>query len=98
MRIAVRLYIESKLVNETIIEAADLDRAMEETALRHFVLAGDSRQMTEMEFLDRPNDPERFARFGNWADPRMVEPMGVDLETETVGPLKGGRWTKAKLS
>ena len=76
-RIAVRGFVGAKIVFEDRIDvpAAEIDAVVRKHAERHArQLAAHELHMIEIEFLDEPNENERFFRFGT--DPSgMVMPV-----------------------
>jgi len=80
-RIAVRGFAGAKVVFEDRIDVpvAEIDAVVREHAERHVrQMANHELHMIEIEFLDEPNQNERFFRFGT--DPSgMVAPVKIPL-------------------
>jgi hypothetical protein len=81
IRLAIRGFASGKRQFEELIEIneADIDSAIPQLALKHAdALTSHALHMIEIEFLDEPDENERFFRFGT--DPSgMVIPMAVQL-------------------
>ncbi|HZT29366.1 MAG TPA: hypothetical protein VFA33_05760 [Bryobacteraceae bacterium] len=84
IRLAIRGYVGRTALFEDRIEVSpmDLDTVLPTLAEKHCEkLAAHHLHMIEIEFLDEPNEQQRFFRFGT--DPSgMVTPIEI--------PLKGG--------
>ena len=82
VRLAIRGYVGRRVIFEDRVEVpfADLDTVMPKLAEQHAAnLAVHELHMIEIEFLDEPNEQERFFRFGT--DPSgMVLPIGFPTE------------------
>jgi hypothetical protein len=80
-RIAVRGYVHGRITIEEFADIGDdeIEVLLRDLAEKHAKrLAEHSLHMIEIEFLDEPNQNERFFRFGT--DPSaMVAPLRVDL-------------------
>jgi len=77
MRVAVRGWGDGRKLFDEVIDADE--EALETIAPRLIQrVIGYKRNMLEIEFLDEPNNNERYFRFGS--DPTMmVEPIQVKL-------------------
>jgi hypothetical protein len=84
VRLAIRGYVGREVVFEDRVEvtAADMDNVIPELAERHATkLASHELHMIEIEFLNEPNEKERFFRFGT--DPSgMVMPIAIPLRKD----------------
>ena len=81
IRIAVRGFADRKVVFEDRIAMSDsdLDTLVPKLAEQHATrMAAHELHMIEIEFLDEPNENERFFRFGT-DEPGMVLPIQIDL-------------------
>lgn len=80
-RIAIRGFASGRIEFEEFADLGDddIEDLLPELATRHGEqMAAHSLHMIEIEFLDEPNQDERFFRFGT--DPSwMVAPLRVDL-------------------
>lgn len=84
MAIAIRGYAGGKVQFKelALLEDDHLEEVIRHLALKHCAaLAAHKLHMIEIEFLDEPNQDERFFRFGT--DPSgMVMPIELDLTKE----------------
>ena len=82
LRLAIRGFADGKQQFQEFIEVADaeLDGLLPTLAEKHAAkLASFELHMIEIEFLDEPDENQRFFRFGT--DPqRMVKPLQINLE------------------
>lgn len=84
IRLAIRGFVGSTVLFEDRIEVSpmDLDTVLPKLAEQHCEkLAAHDLHMIEIEFLDEPNEQQRFFRFG-------TDPSGMVMPIEI--PLKGG--------
>jgi len=83
-RIAVRGYAGKKVLFEDRVDGPDedLENFVSQMAVSHaHSMAAHTRHMIEIEFLDEPNQNERFFRFGT--DPAgMVMPVAIPLHDD----------------
>lgn len=86
VRLAIRGFAGKKLVFQEHVTVSDSDfggvlpKLAEEHAGK---MAAHDLHMIEIEFLDEPNENERFFRFGT--DPSgMVMPIGIPLTPEEI--------------
>ncbi len=92
--IAVRGFISGVLQFEDMIDAdtTDLEALAERHALAILSLPGGEKHMIEVEFLEEPDETQRFFRFGT--DPGgMVLPMAVNIDEDRASgqePPAGG--------
>lgn len=77
MKVAIRGYAAGKQIFEELYDGENLN--LEMLAKHHAELLRDRpKHMIEVEFLDHPDDPYRFFRFGT--DPEgMVMPLELEL-------------------
>jgi hypothetical protein len=77
MRLAIRGYKKREKVFEEFVDAGQVD--LERLALEHALRLVGEAHMIEIEFLDEPDESQRYFRFGT--DPEgMVMPIGVRLD------------------
>lgn len=77
MRLAIRVFLDGKKVSEESLTADTLDvvRALAE---KHADMLAGIAGMVEIEFLDEPDESQRYFRIGT--DPRgMAIPIKIDL-------------------
>ncbi len=82
VRLAIRGFAEGKRQFEDLVdlESEALEALLPALAEKHAAaLASHELSMIEIEFLDEPNENERYFRFGTDTS-HMVAPVGVDLE------------------
>lgn len=81
VRVAIRGYAAGRIQFEerVDVESAAMDNLLPDLAEKHATaLAAHRLHMIEIEFLDEPNENERFFRFGT--DPAgMVAPYAINL-------------------
>lgn len=81
MKLAIRGYVGGKIKFEDRIDCspAELDKLLPDLARKHGdALAAHELHMIEIEFLDEPDQNQRYFRFGT--DPSgMVVPIRVEL-------------------
>ena len=78
MRLTIRVFLNGQLDSEETLQGTEeaLLQTMPAKADRHIKLAASNLVMVEFEFLDEPDEQQRFFRVGN--DPsRMVRPMEI---------------------
>ncbi len=79
--IAIRGFIGGVQQFEETVDAdtADLEALSERHALAMLSLSGGEKHMIEIEFLEEPDEMQRFFRFGTDLD-GMVKPIAVSLD------------------
>lgn len=80
MRLAIRVYIDGKLTSAQAIACTEeeLERLLPKLAGDHARQCAEKPTMIEIEFLDVPDERQRFFRIGS--DPRgMAQPIRIDL-------------------
>lgn len=80
-RVCVRVYIDGAL-RRVEYASLDLDESkIQVMAERHVAMCGDRPYMIEIEFLDEPDQLQRFFRIGTDKQ-GMVVPIAMDLLTD----------------
>jgi hypothetical protein len=80
VNVALRIYVLNKLELEERIHVSeqDLETLLPQMAERHAEMIGARKHMVEIEFLDEPDQTQRFFRFGT--DPSgMIIPLAFDV-------------------
>jgi len=78
-RVIIRGYQHLVPIFEDRVDVDEELTELEDVAERHAQLLKGTPCMIEVEFLDEPDEKQRFLRFGT--DPRgMVKPLAVDLD------------------
>ena len=77
-RLAIRLYLAGRLEEEITVDAETTDLAALATEHAERACVSGKPHLVEMEFLDEPDEMQRYFRFGT--DPsRMAAPVKVKL-------------------
>lgn len=106
MKVAIRGFARNEKKFEDVVEvnALELDELLPDLAKKHAVaMAAHRLHMIEIEFLDDPDDPDRFFRFGT-CPAGMITPIKIDLKKPyqfpshcfdpNCGAALCGSWTK----